>query len=442
MRYASLFVVFLLTFTAVATGQNYKIKQTVTMSGQRSESTVYVKGQRKRTESGGFMGMGADVADIEQCDLRRDVKVNDKKRLYVIEPFDDDNDEPSAPVAAKRPAPTPKPSPRKGGTLTVTTNTVDTGERKQMFGLTARHIRMTMTMKSSPDACSKMNMSAESDGWYVDLPAFSCAIRTFRRPETADYQRSSSGCRDRVVAQSTGGGKMGFALTETYTMNSDGGMAFTRTTETLEFSKVMLDDALFNIPADYSQANSSSDLYGRPDLSSIIGAGAGNNDGNNSQTKPTITPPLATILQSNVRRPGVIRIGVFVPTNRSGENVTGANLQSFLIQRLGGGNVEAIGVADEGEARMRDCDYTLASDISKLKQSTAGKIGGLLGKVTNTDASGAGSFDAQVEFVLTSLKDGRQTKSKAGDKSQSKADRAAEAVLQIEANTVLNSIRQ
>lgn len=441
MRYSPLFVVFLLAFSAVAYGQNYKIKQTVTMGGQPSESTVYVKGQRKRTESGGIMGMGADVADIEQCDLRRDVKVNDKKKLYVIEPFDDDNDAPAATVAANRPAPTPKPSPRKGGTLTVMTNTVDTGERKQMFGLTARHIKMTMSMKSSPDACSKMNMSAESDGWYVDLPAFSCAIRTFRRPETADYQRSSSGCRDRVIAQATGGGKMGFALTETYTMNSDGGMAFTRTTETLEFSKVTLDDALFNIPAGYSEANSTGDLYGRPDLSSMIRGGAGNDDSDNSQTKPTKTSPLTTILQSNVRRPGVIRIGVFVPTNRSGENVSGANLQSFLIQKLEGGNVEAIGVADEGEARMRGCDYMLASDISKLRQSTAGKIGGLLGKVTNTDTSGAGSFDAQVDYVLTALKDGRQTKSKAGDKSQSKADRAAEAVLQIEATAVLNSIK-
>src|SRR3954464_277578 len=67
--------------------QNYKIKQTSTINGQEMTNTTYVRGPRKRTESGGIMGMGGDVANIEQCDLKQNLKVNDKKRLYTIEPF-------------------------------------------------------------------------------------------------------------------------------------------------------------------------------------------------------------------------------------------------------------------------------------------------------------------------------------------------------------------
>src|SRR6266704_2163857 len=90
MKSISKFIGFVIIFGCAAGSvfaQNYKIKQTTTISGQKIESTVYVKNPRKRTESGGFMGMGADVVTIEQCDLKRTVKVNDKKKMYFIEPF-------------------------------------------------------------------------------------------------------------------------------------------------------------------------------------------------------------------------------------------------------------------------------------------------------------------------------------------------------------------
>ncbi|MEP6787430.1 MAG: hypothetical protein ABJB40_03300, partial [Acidobacteriota bacterium] len=105
-------------FAFAATGvlaQNYKLKQKTTISGQTFESTVYVKNPRKRTESSGYMGMGSDVATIEQCDLKRTVKVNDKKKLYFIEPFAADAAEP--PPAAPRP-PAAATKVTKGGTLT------------------------------------------------------------------------------------------------------------------------------------------------------------------------------------------------------------------------------------------------------------------------------------------------------------------------------------
>jgi hypothetical protein len=50
----------------------------------------------------------------------------------------------------------------------MTYTTKDTGERKQMFGYTARHLIMTMESESSPDACSVTKSKMQFDGWYID----------------------------------------------------------------------------------------------------------------------------------------------------------------------------------------------------------------------------------------------------------------------------------
>lgn len=55
--------------------------------GMKSESVVYVKGMRKRTEPGTMMGMPAQPITIEQCDLQRTIKINDNKKLYYIDSF-------------------------------------------------------------------------------------------------------------------------------------------------------------------------------------------------------------------------------------------------------------------------------------------------------------------------------------------------------------------
>src|SRR5436190_21585595 len=131
-------------------GQNYKIKQTSTINGQEMTSTTYVRGPRKRTESGGMMGMGGDVANVEQCDLKQNLKINDKKKLYTIEPFSTGETPATRPVAA----PAAKTPTTRGGAVTYTSNITDTGERKQMFGVTARHLKTSTTIESSPDACN------------------------------------------------------------------------------------------------------------------------------------------------------------------------------------------------------------------------------------------------------------------------------------------------
>jgi hypothetical protein len=424
-------IILSLLLTGVAFAQNYKIRQTISMNGQKSETTVYVRGSRKRTEGGGFMGVGGDVATVEQCDLKRNLRINDQKKLYVIEPFDDGTDQPAQQTDQSK-AQNPQSKIKKGGVVTYISNITDTGERKQVFGMTARHIKTSMRVEASPDACTKTDMSMETDGWHIDLPEFSCPVG---RGEGMPVNRGQEGgCRDRVVFRSTGGGKLGFALQETRTMRSEG-MSFTQTTETLEFSRGTLDAALFDIPGGYTVAKNSSDLYGMPDYSKIM---QNPPDKDEDQDKP-VNP----ISVNKPKAPDVMRIGVYLPNNKTSETVSVNDLQSFLVEKLSGDKVEAIGVASEAEARTMSCDYVLTSDISKLKLSTGGKIGGIFGKVTNTDTSGMKDYEVQIDFKLVSLIDGKTiAQSKATNKFKGDADKAAESVLALEARQVLSVVQK
>jgi hypothetical protein len=61
----------------------------------------------------------------------------------------------------------PRPVADSGGTLTIWIDTVDTGERKELFGHMARHIITHEKRTAGPGACSKPSVS-ETDGWYID----------------------------------------------------------------------------------------------------------------------------------------------------------------------------------------------------------------------------------------------------------------------------------
>jgi len=140
----------------------------------------------------------------------------------------------------------------------------------------------------------------------------------------------------------------------------------------------------------------------------------------------------------SAKRPGVIRIGVLPPANRSSEAVSVAGLQSFLARNLTSGNYEGLAVSSDSEAQAAGCDYVVTSDLSKLKESTASKFGGILGKVTSTDTSASRRFDVQVDYKLVSLKTGQPVvQNKAAAKFDGTADAAAEKVLSMEAAAVL-----
>jgi len=433
-------VIFLLTASA-AFAQNYKVRQTMSLNGQQTETTVYVKGVRKRTEGGGFMGMGGDVATVEQCDLKQNLKISDKKKQYAVEPYaiGEATGEPGRPAAG----PQTKAPTTKGGTITYVSNITDTGERKTMFGVTARHVKTSMSVEASADACAKNDMKMETDGWYTDLPDFSCPMALPQMPPQMGQR--GGGCQDKVAFRNTGTGKTGFPLQETRTMSMEGGMSFTTTLDPLEFSKATLEAALFDIPQGYTRVADSQQLYGQPDMAAIMrqaeamnGKSDENRQKGNDQSRSDRNSAMPSA--GSQKRAGMVRVGVLVPTNR-GDSVSTTNLQAYLVEQLTSGNVEAVSVGSEADAKAAGCDYILSSDISKLKQSTAGKVGGIFGKVTSIP-TGGGSYDAQVDFKLTSLKSGQSVlQSKASGKTETDASRAAESILAQEATAVLGAAK-
>jgi hypothetical protein len=253
-KLAAVAVLALITLPAVAA--DAKLKTRLNMGGMKQESTVYIKGARQRTEFAGMMP-GMAMTTILQCDLKRSVQLNDAKKLYLITPLDVEEKAPTLPAGKSAPAGSKQGAaqPAKGGVVTVTQNLQDTGERKPMFGYEARHIKSKMSMQASPGACAQTDMQIEADGWYADIsPGLSC--EALRPPRMQMGRAERAECQDRFQVRRTGAGKLGYPLQMTITYKGKSGTDFTTSTETLELSPATLDQALFEIPAGYTEAKS------------------------------------------------------------------------------------------------------------------------------------------------------------------------------------------
>ena len=401
----SLLASVMLLCAATVASADIKVRTKTTMSGQSYEGTTYIKKSRQRTEQNfGAMSM----ANILQCDLRRNIQINDKGRTYLIMPFDAGSsqaaDGGTASPRAIRPNPT---QTRRGGVITFTYNVTDTGERKQMFGMTARHLKSTMTSESSPDACSPSRMKMETDGWYVDLQyGIDCEMNG--RPVVPGGAGRPE-CVDEYRTKMTGTARLGYPLLQTTTMFDDNGRETTKvTTEVLELTTTSLDAALFDIPAGYTEAKSAQDLYTVPGLSEAQRAAmADTNDRAAAAPEKTRAPASVpagvvtaaipgTVSGSTPKKEGAIRIGVVmskaqmsdgVPATQSAEAV-----RNTFIGYLNGPSIEVVALNARlpeqaiEEARQSQCDYILYSGLTQKKGG-----GGMFGKVIGNVAGAAGS---------------------------------------------------
>ncbi|OSZ79864.1 hypothetical protein CAP36_00950 [Chitinophagaceae bacterium IBVUCB2] len=382
-------------FTATAQ-QQYKLRQVNSMMGMKSETTIYVKGMRKRTEGGNMSGMGAKLTTIEQCDKQRTITINDKKKLYYIEPFSKDAEEIIDDDA--KPAVKTKATPvvqKAGGVIHMYYNITDTGERKKMYGFTARHIWTTQKIKPSPDACMmKDSMIIKTDGWYIDLPEFNCPIRYTPSNNNGGYQQPD--CKDRYVSHRSGKGKLGFPLIEKRTMIMGNGAAqtseFVTDLETLELITGKLDSMLFEIPPGYTLAKSADELQDKYDVAEIMKQAGNSNYGKNDPV-PTVTEE---------KKSNVIRIGVYEP--KTDGQLTSSSLQQYIAGNLSSGNIEAVSITSEEEAKKYQCDLILNTEFVKVKSGS--KVGGLLKAIKNTDPNAASSYTIEANLFLTNLADG------------------------------------
>ena len=388
----------LLTLAGIA-GADTKIKSRQTSGGQTYENSSYIKGKRQRSESN-----NGQMIVIQQCDLRRNIQIMPAAKMYMIQPYD----EPSTTPSTTPNSTTSQPATvKKGGVVTSTVTTKDTGERKQMFGYTARHILTTMEMKSSPDACSTNNTKMEIDGWYIDAAfALDCDST---RAYTAHIPKASGGCRDRYETKTIGTAKKGFPVWEKTTMfGPNGTESFSTTNEVIEFSQATLDASLFDVPEGYRQVDDFASAF-----SSMYNTAAANIPSGSEPAMPAnvptapSTPTTATAVSP--KRAGVIRLGVVaVKTGNVAEGMNASELatavRNTLLEQLKGTNVEAVpieatGAAIQAEAQQKECDYIVFSNVSHKKGG--GGFGSMLGNKASTIAGNIGYGGGTAAAVAT-----------------------------------------
>jgi hypothetical protein len=362
---------------AAETRADIKIKSRQTMQGQTYENATYIKGKRQRTEQ-----MGGQSVTIQQCDLRRDLQLMPAMKAYTVTPYD--NGVTNAPVSG-----TNRTVERtQGGLVTSIITTKDTGERKQMFGYTARHLIITIETKSSPGSCSPVDTKMQTDGWYIDA-AFQLECDAERVGRYYNPQQSG-GCRDRYEMKQIGTAKRGYPVWEKMTMfDKDGRESFSMVNEVVELSQATLDASLFEPPADYHEVKDFS-------AASMMAAARsqGDPDENSAQSARPEQAQL-TVAAVGAKRPGVVRLGLAgVQTGAVGDNLSAAQLaaavRGSLAARLTNTTVEVVilePAADvEAAARQKECDFVVYASVSH-KKGGGGGFGGMFGKVATAATS-------------------------------------------------------
>jgi len=253
-----------------------------------SNTTVhYYQGSRRRTEFRNSVGEGASPgkeltykfghrrAMIQQCDAHRSIMLDLDAHEYTSTELDDSG-VPTTLVPRKVTPPDSSDRP----TEQIFTDSVDTGERKEMFGYTARHI-VTKEQRVSSEG-NDHSGSSETDGWYIDLdiPTDSCSTLAHRAHESgrggtafAVLSGGSSavvgGTIPKLEVHHTGVRDLGFPVKLTHVShfalgsNNSSPKEFTNTLEVTEISDSPLDPALFEVPEGYTLVERlSSQFYG------------------------------------------------------------------------------------------------------------------------------------------------------------------------------------
>jgi hypothetical protein len=370
----------------VTASADLKIKSKNTSSGASTESTTYIKGKRQRTEHNPMM------ATITQCDLRRTIELGVPTKTYIITPYDQPTEKPEEVTEARADKPAPTDT-RRGGVITMTVTKTDTGERKQMFGYTARHIKTATVMESSPEACNQTKTRMETDGWYIDFDYdFNCGGVV-----DGGYQRNAQagGCRDRFRTKQIGAAKLGYPVLVTTTMFDESGKpSFTFTQEVLEISKATLDAALFEIPADFTEVKDRQQMFSAAAMTSAAKAQV--NDGDDAPHAPHAAASsglAANAQQLAAARPaanavgpkkqGVIRVGVALPrVSAVGEGLNAQALaeavRNTFVNYLAGPALEVVTLdarlpqQAEAEAKQKECDFVVSAEVAHKKGASFG----------------------------------------------------------------------
>jgi len=221
------------------------------------ETIEYFQPDRKREEHRGYAGYrfgprsrdiyrrGPRTALITRCDLGQAFQVNFDDRQYTACPLQSfpTRDELRARVDGVE-----QSRVETAPTVLVETETIDTGDRRELFGRSARHVMTTRRVIPLSGSRSRESTTV-TDGWYIDLDtrvscdpwwssgsghAFVSILAKGEQPETPTFKDIGEPERGYVVlSRSTQDG----SVTEL---------------EVTHLSTVAIDPALFEVPANFS----------------------------------------------------------------------------------------------------------------------------------------------------------------------------------------------
>lgn len=410
-----------------------KITYRTTTSGQSMETTTMLKGARERSEM--KVGYGRDIINVTQCDLKRTIQISDSTKKYVITPMETRE---AAPNTGAGGGGMSEPS-RRGGVVTYSTTAVDTGERKEMFGFQARHVKTTMAIESSPDACNPTKQRVDTDGWYID---FSFGLNCEMGAHAPMTSPPRGGCRDTVRFNRQGAARTGYPLEETTTSyGPEGQVAVTSTKEVIELSREPLDAALFDIPPGYVEASSAQELYAMPSMAEMTSQ--------MSKGRPPIEDDQSNASNViNAKAPGSLRIGVVRINNKTDSGVSQESLRGRLVEEIQSAGIDAVPLdamsprEADVEARAKQCDFILYTDLTGLKTSVAKSIGGFLGRATGSGSGGIGKTEAKVEFQLFAIGESAPRLKSAASAKEEGDEASAGTALEQEARQVSAEVRR
>ena len=228
--------------------------------GRSSQTTQYWSGENSRSEgqfeSGILQGhrhatiqrRGTDKIRVYDLDLDAKKYVTYQTDLRAIYPH------------SKLPA---KPS---GKSLVINISSEDTGERKEMFGLQARHIVTREKRIADTGSCYEAHSELETDGWYVDDDIFPEWQRS-RGDSIVAALVDGQQCSDKIEVHRNGP-RPGYPLlvkntfTNKMTQADGSPRVFTSSweTEVLELSQAPLDARLFEVPSGFKKVDSLADV--------------------------------------------------------------------------------------------------------------------------------------------------------------------------------------
>ena len=162
---------------------------------------------------------------------------------------------------------------------------------------------------------------------------------------------------------------------------------------------------------------------------------------------PSVENNPSSRLSTNISKaPGVIRVGVIQINNKSGRPVSTDSLRGRLISEIQENHVEAIplnaiSLAEaEMEAKTKQCDFILFTDVSVLKSSAGKKLGGMFGRAVGV--GGIDKTEAKVEFKLFAVGVSAPRLQSAATAKEEGDEASAGSALEQEAGQVAAEVRR